>query len=169
MWKLIIFKYIAQSCADVHFNHMLSWWFSWCHVQLFTTPWTVALQAPLSMGFPRQEYRSKMPFPSPGDILYWGIRPACPAFQAGSFHCWAARQTLFICIKLNLCPLGLTGLISLLSKGLYKSLLQHHSPKALILRCSAFFMVQLSHLYMTTGNTIALTIQTLSAKWYCCF
>ena len=38
-----------------------------------------------SMGFPRQEYRSKMPFPSPGDLLYWGIRPACPALQAGSF------------------------------------------------------------------------------------
>ena len=52
MWKLIIFKYIAQSCADVHFNYMLSWWFSWCHVQLFTTPWTVALQAPRPWDFP---------------------------------------------------------------------------------------------------------------------
>ena len=41
-----------------------------------------------------------------------------------------------------------------------KSLLQHHSLKASILQCSAFFMVQLSHLYMTTGETIALTIQT---------
>ena len=41
-----------------------------------------------------------------------------------------------------------------------KSLLQHHSSKASILQCSAFFMVQLSHLYMTTGKTIALTIWT---------
>ena len=46
-------------------------------------------------------------------------------------------------------PLGLTGLLSLQSKGL-KSLLQHHSSKASVLQCSAFFMVQLSHLYMIT-------------------
>ena len=41
-----------------------------------------------------------------------------------------------------------------------KSLLQHHNPKASILWCSAFLMVQLSHLYMTPGKTIALTIWT---------
>ena len=45
-----------------------------------------------------------------------------------------------------------------------KSLLQHHSLKASILQCSAFFMVQLSHPYMTTGKTIALTIQTIVGK-----
>ena len=45
-----------------------------------------------------------------------------------------------------------------------KSLLQHHSSKALILQCSAFFMVHLSHPYMTTGKTIALTIQTFVGK-----
>ena len=45
-----------------------------------------------------------------------------------------------------------------------KSLLQHHSSKASILRCAAFFMVWLSHLYMTTGKTIALTRRTLLAK-----
>ena len=43
------------------------------------------------------------------------------------------------------------------SKGLFKSLLQHHSSKASILQRSAFFIVQLSHPYMTTGKTIALT------------
>ena len=59
-------------------------------------------------------------------------------------------------------PLRLTCLI-LQSKGL-KSLLQHHSSKALILWCSAFFMVQLSHLYMTTGKTIALTRRTFVGK-----
>ena len=42
-------------------------------------------------------------------------------------------------------------------QGTVKSLLQHHSSKASILRCSAFFTVQLSHPYMTTGKTIALT------------
>ena len=54
-------------------------------------------------------------------------------------------------------PSEWTGWISLQSKGLFKSLLQHHSSKASILRCSAFFTVQLSHPYMTTGKTIALT------------
>ena len=45
-------------------------------------------------------------------------------------------------------------------QGTLESLLQHHSSKASILQCSAFFIVQLSHPYMTTGKTIALTIQT---------
>ena len=56
-------------------------------------------------------------------------------------------------------PLGWTSLISLQSKGL-QSLLQHHSSKASILRRSDFFIVQLSHPYMTTGKTITLTIQS---------
>ena len=59
--------------------------------------------------------------------------------------------------------LGWTGWISLQSKTL-KSLLQHHSSKASILRCSAFFTVQLSHPYMTTGKTIALTRRTFVGK-----
>jgi len=49
-------------------------------------------------------------------------------------------------------------------QGTLKSLLQHHSSKASILQCWAFFIVQLSHPYMTTGKTIALTRQTLLAK-----
>ena len=49
-------------------------------------------------------------------------------------------------------------------QGTLKSLLQHHSSKASILRCSGFFMVQLSHPYMTTGKTIALTIWTFVGK-----
>ena len=49
-------------------------------------------------------------------------------------------------------------------QGTLKSLLQHHSSKAGILQCSAFFMVQLSHPYMTTGNTIALTRWTFVGK-----
>ena len=62
-------------------------------------------------------------------------------------------------------PLGLTNLISLQSKGVQdKSLLQHHSSKSSTLQCSAFFMAQLSHAYMTTGKTIVLTIQTYVSK-----
>ena len=54
------------------------------HVQLFATPWTVAYQAPPSMGFSRQEYWSELPFPPPGDLPDPGIEPGSPAFQAGS-------------------------------------------------------------------------------------
>ena len=49
-------------------------------------------------------------------------------------------------------------------QGTLKSLLQHHSSKASVVRCSAFFIVQLSHPYMTTGKTIALTRQTFVCK-----
>ena len=55
-------------------------------------------------------------------------------------------------------------MISLQSKGLSKSILQHHDSKVLILWHSAFFVIQLSHLYMTTGKTIALTIWTFVSK-----
>ena len=49
------------------------------------TPWTVASQAPLSMGFPRQEYWNGLPFPSPGDLPDRGIGLVSPALQADSF------------------------------------------------------------------------------------
>ena len=68
---------------------------SFSHVRLFATLWTVACEAPLSMGFPRQEYWSGLPLPSLGSLPDTGIKP----------------------------PLGLTGLISLQSKGLLKILL----------------------------------------------
>ena len=51
-------------------------------VRLFATLWTVACQAPLSMGFSRQEYWSRLPFPSPGDLPNPGIEPGSPALQA---------------------------------------------------------------------------------------
>ena len=60
---------------------------SFGRVQLFLTPWTVALQAPLSMGFSRQEYWSGLPCPPPGDLPNPGIKPVSfmfPHWQAGS-------------------------------------------------------------------------------------
>ena len=54
------------------------------HVQLFATPWTTARQAPLSMGFSRQECWSGLPFPSPGDLPDPGIKPTSLALQADS-------------------------------------------------------------------------------------
>ena len=47
--------------------------------RLFATPWTVVCQAPLSMGFPIQEYRHGLPFPSPGDLPDLGIEPISPS------------------------------------------------------------------------------------------
>ena len=52
------------------------------HVQLFATPWTVAHQAPPSMGFSRQEYLNGLPFPSSGDLPDPGVEPRSPALQA---------------------------------------------------------------------------------------
>ena len=51
-------------------------------VQLFVTPWTVAYQAPPSMGFSRQECWSGLPFPSPGNLPNPGIKPRSPTLQA---------------------------------------------------------------------------------------
>ena len=53
-------------------------------VELFAIPWTVAHQAPLSMGFSRQEYWSGLPFPSPGNLPDPGIELRSPALQAGA-------------------------------------------------------------------------------------
>ena len=64
-------------------------------VRLFVTPWTVSLEAPLSMGFPRQEYWSGLPFPSLGDLPNPGIEPAPPALQADSYH-WATREAQYL-------------------------------------------------------------------------
>ena len=58
------------------------------HVRLFATPWTVAHQAPLSKGFPRQEYWSRLPYPPSGDLPDPGIKPmplASPALAGGFF------------------------------------------------------------------------------------
>ena len=51
-------------------------------VRLFATPWTVAYEAPPSMGFSSQEYWSRLPFPSPGDLPNPGIEPGSPALEA---------------------------------------------------------------------------------------
>ena len=51
-------------------------------VRLFAIPWTIAYQAPLSMGFSKQEYWIGLPFPSPGDLPYPGIEPRSPALWA---------------------------------------------------------------------------------------
>ena len=80
------------------------------HVQLFATPWTATCQASLSMGFPRQEYWSGLPFPSLGDLPDPGNEPASPALAGGFFTTEPQGKLYFfslitckkICIDFNL-------------------------------------------------------------------
>ena len=65
-------------------------------VRLFVTPWTVAHQAPPSMGFSRQEYWSGLPFPSPRDLLNPGIEPRSPALQADALTSAQAPITYYM-------------------------------------------------------------------------
>ena len=67
-------------------------------VQLFATPWTVAHQAPLSMGFPRQEYWSGVPLPSPGDLPNPGIEHRSPALRADASPFEPPGKTTHVCI-----------------------------------------------------------------------
>ena len=110
--------------------------------------------------------------------------PSAPAFNPSSIRVFFNDLTLPIrwpkywSFSFSISPCNeYSGLISsrigwfdlLAVQGTLKSLFQHRSSKASILQCSAFFMAQLSHPYMTTGKTTALPIQTLLAKWCLCF
>ena len=64
-------------------------------VWLFATPWTVACQASLAMGFSMQEYWSGLPFPSPGELPDSGIEPGSPALAGRFFNNWATREALY--------------------------------------------------------------------------
>ena len=68
-------------------------------VQLFATPWTVAYQAPPSMGFSRQEYWSSLPFPSPEDHPDPGIEPGSPTLQVDALPSQLPGKPPKICIK----------------------------------------------------------------------
>ena len=86
-----------------------------------------------------------------------------PKYWSFSFNISPSKEySVLIFFRMN-------GLDLLAVQGTLKSLLQHHSSEASILRCSAFFIVQLSHPCMTTGKTIALTRWTFVAKKCLCF
>ena len=104
-------------------------------------------------------------------LLLPSILPSIRVFSNGSALC--IRWPKYCSFSFNISPSNQhLGLISfrmdwldlLAVQGALKSLLQHHSSKASILLCSAFFRVQLSHPYMTTGKTIALTRWTFVDK-----
>ena len=150
------------------------------HVRLFATPWTVARQASLSITNSRNVPKLisiELVMPSNHLILCHpllflpSIFPSIRVFSDESVFASGGQSIGDSSFKIS--PSNEhSGLISfrmdwldLLSvQGILKSLLQHHSSKASILLHSAFFIVQLSHPYMTTGKTIALTRQTLLTK-----
>ena len=72
------------------------------YIQLFVTPWTVAYQAPPSMGFSRQEYWSGLPFPSLGDLHNPGIEPRFPALEAGALTSEPPGKLIAICKRIKL-------------------------------------------------------------------
>ena len=143
------------------------------HVQLFATPWITACQAFLSItnsqNLPKpMSIESVMP---PNHLilchpllLLLSIFPSIRVFSNESALCirWPKYWSFSFSISPPNEHPGLTSFrmdcLDLLAvQGTLKSLLQHHSSKASIHWCSAFFIVQLSHPYMTTGKTIALT------------
>ena len=149
------------------------------HVQLFVIPWTAACQASLSITnswslLKLMSIESIIPF---NHLIFCrlllllpSIFPSIRVFSNDSaLHIrWPKYWSFSFNISTSsehpgLISFRMTGWISLQSKGL-KSLLQHHISKASIFRCSDFFVVQLSHLYMTTGKIIGLTRWTLLAK-----
>jgi len=78
--KTVIPEYLRVCvCVRVHAR---------CRVRLFATPWTIALQAPLSIGFSRQEYWSGLPFPAPGDLPDPGIEPTSLESAALAGRCF---------------------------------------------------------------------------------
>ena len=150
------------------------------HVWLFATQWTAARQASLSITNSRSLLKLKSiesVMPSNHLILCHpllllpSIFPSIRVFSSESVCCirWPKYWSFSFSISP---PNEYSGLISfrmdsldlLAVQGTLKSLLQHHSSKASILQHSAFFMVQLSHPYMTTGKTIALTAAAAAAK-----
>ena len=171
---VVLHKKRAPSLSFQLFVELLS------HVQLFANPWTATHQTSLSITIHWNFLRlmSIEPVMPSNHLICWhpfllllSILPIIRVFfNELSLHIkWPKDQSCSFCIS----PSNeYSGLISfrmdqfdlLAVQGTLKSLLQHHSLKALILQHSAFFMVQLSHPYMITGKTMALTIGTFVGK-----
>ena len=171
---LVILTFIYLSCFQ--FSSVQSF----SHVRLFVTPWTAAHQASLSITNSRSlpklmSTESAMPsnhlilchlllllpsiFPNIGVfssesilLIRW------PKYWSFTFHISPSNE------HPGLISFRIDWLDLLAVQRTLKSLLQHHSSKASILQHSAFFTVQLSHPYMTTGKTIALTRRTFVGK-----
>ena len=173
-WDLIKLKSFGTEKETISSIQLLG------HNQLFVTPWTAARQASLSIINSQSLLKlmsTKLVMPSNHLILFCpllllpSILPRVRVFSIESvLH---VRWPKYWSFSFNISPSNeYPGLIFfrmdwldlLAVQGTLKSLLQHHSLKASILQQSAFFTVQLSHPYMTTGKTIALTRWTFVGK-----
>ena len=149
-------------------------------IRLFVTPWTAACQPSLSntnCQSPPKPMSIESMMPSNHLIFCHSLLllpsnfPSIWVFSNQSVH--RIRWPKYWSFSFNISPsnehpglisFGMDWLDLLAVQGTLKSVLQHHSSKASILQPSAFFIVQLSHPYMTTGKTIALTRQTFANK-----
>ena len=163
------FLYIGLLFFSVQFSSVQSL----SHVQLFVTPWTTTHQAFLSITnswSPPKIMSTKSAMPSSHLIRHCPLLLPPPIFPSSRVFCKESalqiRCPKYWSFSFNISPSNEhPGLISprmdwldlLAVQGTPKSLLQHHSSKASILQHSAFFIVQLSHTYMTIKKTIALT------------
>ena len=117
----------------------------WCYLTIWssTTPFSFCLQSFPASG----SFRMSQPSASDGQSIGASTSAAVLTMHIQGWFPWELTA----------------------NKGTLKSLFQHHNLKASILQHLALFMVQLLHLYMTTGKNIVLVIWTLSAKWHFCF
>ena len=163
-------KYPSLMCLTC----VVAQWLS--HVWLFATPQTAACQASLSFTI-SQSLLKLCPLNRLISSIILNSSPSPPAFNLSQHRVFSNELVLHIrwpkywSFSFSIIPSKeYSGLISfrmdwldlLAVQGTLKSLLQHQSLKASILWLSAFFMVQLSHPYMTNGKTIALTIRTFA-------
>ena len=164
--------YCPNKCTEVFSLWVLSLFSSvqlLSPVQLLATPWTAPARLPCPSPTPGVHPNpcplsrwchptissSVVPFSScPQSFPASGSFPMTQLFTSGDQSIAVSASTSVLPMNIqDWLPLGWTGWISLQSKGLVKSLLQHHSSKASILLCSAFFIVQLSHPYITFPRT----------------
>ena len=150
------------------------------HVQLFVTPQTAARQASLSFTISQSLFKlmsiesvmsSKHLILCHPLLLLPSVFPRIRVFSNELGHCirWPKYWNFSFSISLfneysGLISFRIDWFYHFAVQGIPKSLLQQHSLKAQILQCSAFFMVQLSHPYTTTGKSIALTVRTVVSK-----
>ena len=119
-------------------------WSQWCHpfISFSIVPFSSCFQSFLASGsFPTSQF-----------------------FSSGGQSIAVSASASVLPVNIQLISFRIDWFNLLAVQGTLKSLLQHYSSKASILQCSAFFIVQLSHSYMTTGKTIALTRQTFVDK-----
>ena len=173
---------LTRKTQNFHIYHFLKYFIiismfssvqSLSRVRLFATPWITACQASLSITNSQSSLKLmsiESVMPSSHLILCHlllllpPIPPSIRVFSNESTLCmrWPKYWSFSFSIRPSnehpwLISFRMDWLDLLAVQGTLKSLLQHHSSKASILQCSAFFTVQLSHPYMTTGKTIALT------------